>query len=174
MKIFLKISILFIFIFISQNIYSNIYNPFHEFYFSICEINYNEKSKSLELSFRFFTDDIEKAVYNYKGGNIFTKNYIKSKESDKLIFDYILSKFSISVEKNEINYDFLGWETKESVIWCYIEVKNINLIHKIFVKNKLLTEIYPNQKNLTTLITKQAKRSVIFDKKTNNANLYTK
>jgi len=165
MNSFFKIFIFSVLFIISKRVHYYVSKPLHDIHLSICKINYNKESKSIELSFRFFTDDIEKAVKNYNGKKIISIKGKKIKEADKYLVNYILSKFSIKVKNNRINYDFIGWEIKETVIWCYIEIKNINLANKILVKNKLLIEIFSNQKNIIILNSGNYKKNIVFDRK---------
>lgn len=43
---------------------------FHDFHTSLTEINYNSQSRSLELSVRVFTDDLELALTNFNKGQL--------------------------------------------------------------------------------------------------------
>jgi len=154
-------------LFISTSFLSNksLNKPNHNFYLSICEIVCNEKNQSLEITFRFFTDDLEKAVNNYNNANIFTDTGNKKEGADKNLFNYLKKHFALYNEKNKIiGYDFIGWETNKEHIWCYLEANSLDIC-RLKVKNNILTELFIEQKNLVFLKSGNKESSILLDKK---------
>ncbi|RLD75490.1 MAG: hypothetical protein DRJ10_15175, partial [Bacteroidetes bacterium] len=93
-------------------------NPNHDFYLSICEIIHKKESQSLEITFRFFADDLEKTILNYDHTRIVTDSWGKSKNSDKSLFNYLKNNFSIYDKKGlKIDYEFIGWEIDKEHCW---------------------------------------------------------
>lgn len=140
-------------------------NCYHDFYLSICEIEYNEINHSFEICIRVFNDDLEKAVcqFNKVGNN---DKYENQKAcSDEKIKNYLLSKITFSLDNNQPRVpDFIGWETKEGTAWCYLELKNIDNFTTLGISCTMLTEMFERQKNLIYLKKNKAEKSVILDK----------
>ena len=139
--------------------------PKHDFYLSICEIIHKKESQSLQITFRFFADDLEKTILNYDHTRIVTDSWEKSKNSDKSLFNYLKNNFSIYDKKGlKIDYDFIGWEIDKEHCWCFVEAK-YEQFGKLKVKNSLLTELFAAQKNLVYLKSGNKETSVLLDKK---------
>jgi len=135
----------------------------HDFYLSICEIIYKPDTQSLEITFRFFSDDLEKTILNFDQTSIYTKLGEKSNKSDTSIFNYLRKHFAIYDKHGKrIDYNFIGWETDKEASWCYVEVKH-KKISKLKVKNTLLTELFKDQKNLVYLKSNNKESSVLLD-----------
>jgi len=145
------------------SLFSNAF-PKHDFYLSICEIIYKEDKGMLEISFRFFSDDFEKAIANYNNTATFTKSGIKAKKSDEHIYKYLKEHFLIFDSKNQIiDYKFIGWEIEKELCWCYVEAKSKGF-NQLKLKNNLLTEMFARQKNLVYLKSGNKETSIILDK----------
>lgn len=154
-----------IFVFLSVSSYSDQpVAPKHNFYLSICEMVYKQETATLQISLRFFTDDIEKAILHYNNTSIISKLGGKTKQSAQSLFSYLKDNFSIYPdENNKAEFEFVGWEIEGGVAWCYLETK-IKFLKKLKVENKLLTEIYPSQKNLVYLKSGSNETSILLDK----------
>jgi len=138
--------------------------PKHDFYLSICEIIHKKDSQTLEITFRFFSDDLEKIVFNYDHTKISTDFGKKAEGSDKSLFNYLKEHFSIYNKKNkEIEYEFIGWETDKEHSWCYVEAK-YKQFSELKVKNNLMIELFAGQKNLVYLKSGSKETSVLLDK----------
>ena len=137
--------------------------PNHNFYISICEIIYKKETKALEISFRFFIDDFEKAIHKYSNSEIFNSMGEKNAGSDKFIFNYLKDNFSMYNKNNQkIDYDFVGWESSDELCWCYVE-SSVKKLKSLKIYNNLLTEMFKGQKNLVYLKFKNNETSILLD-----------
>jgi len=140
-------------------------NPCHDYYLSLCELVYNEKSQSLEISIRILSDDLEKAVFHFNNGRIYDPAGKKNEESNNEIAAYLLSKFSVQFDNKAASKpEFIGWETQEGAAWCYLEIKNVSSFRSVTVHNSLLMEMFERQKNLIYLKKNNTEKSVILVK----------
>ena len=138
--------------------------PNHDFYLSICEIIYKPETQSLEITFRFFSDDLEKTIFNFDQTSIYTYTGDKSSKSDTSLYNYLRKHFSIyDKDGKRIDYAFIGWEVNKETSWCYVEVKH-KQISKLKVENNLLTELFKGQKNLVYFKSGNIETSVLLDK----------
>lgn len=133
----------------------------HKFYVSISQINYNEKGKTLEVALKLFTDDLE-----YCASNELNKSIKISKEHlfDKEVNNYLTNHFTISIngESKEINY--LGKEIEVDVTWCYLEITDVENINTISISNTLFISDLAEQKNLIQLSIDSFEESTILRK----------
>jgi len=118
----------------------------HKFYMSITQMNYNEKTASLEISIKFFTDDLEQAVEHEKNIALRLGTSLQNKNAEQLLMDYLSNKFILKQEV-EMPQEFLGAETEYDYTYCYIEIKNFDKDKDFSVLHKALMEIFPEQLN---------------------------
>jgi hypothetical protein len=121
----------------------------HPFHVSICEVYYNPKTQSLEISMKIFIDDLELAIQNQgntefklinSNDNNFNKTPLKS---------YITDRFMIKTNSKTIDLDLVGYEFENDAILCYFEGKKIKDINVIEIENSIISEVFDDQINLT-------------------------
>ena len=120
----------------------------HPFYVSICQIDYNNESHSLEISVKIFADDLLLALEKRKHTDIHLGEDKENPETNSYIFDYLTDNLKITVDKNPLEYYLLGKEMEDDAVWCYLEIKNVNKFSDIYVSNSILTEIFKTQNNI--------------------------
>ena len=121
----------------------------HPFHVSVSEVHYNDQTKTLEISIRMFTDDIELAVQKQGHENFSLSGQTDRKVADEYLAGYLAERFKISVDENPLNLQYLGYEMDEDATICYIESGKVDSIGKIEIYNDLLTDVVEDQINLT-------------------------
>ncbi|MBR9832135.1 hypothetical protein GYB57_08320 [bacterium] len=135
----------------------------HKFYVSLTQINYNSKTKSIEVTLKLFTDDLELSTTNFSKKTV---KIINAEASDVEIANYIKDKFSISINNKVQVLNYLGKEMENDVSWCYLEIKNVTDIQSIKINNRIFTEQFPDQKNLIHLNVNGVEESAVLTKNT--------
>ena len=120
----------------------------HDYHIGLTEVNHNSSNKSLGISIRLFTEDLEKALNSGLIEQIELNIENETNQTDLYINTYLNKKFNIEVNKKEKEVIYLGKEYEEDVIWMYLEVQNVNKIKTIKVRNTLLTEVFDDQRNI--------------------------
>ena len=123
----------------------------HKYYISLTKIDYVKENKTVQITMRFFIDDIEKTLNNrfQKSFELATKNELK--KTDNYIALYINQKFHIKINDQEQSYDYLGKEYENDVVYFYLEIVDIKNISTIEVQNKMLFEEFEEQQNFIKL-----------------------
>lgn len=138
----------------------------HDFHTSLTEINFNPKTKSLEMTIRVFTDDLEQALTE-SNGNSSVRIKPTDFSTDPLIVKYLRKHVAfVSPEKNVLPYDYLGKEIELDATWLYVEVPAAANLQGYTIFNSVMTELFEDQTNLLNLIYPDKKKSFIFDNKT--------
>lgn len=134
--------------FINIPVFSNITNGTaakHPIFMSVTEIEHNAKDKTLEISCKIFTDDLEKTLrQTYKG----TVDLINPKDKaamNKLVSDYVQNHLSISVDGKKTALQFIGYEQQEEGILSYYQVNNISAVRKVDITDNILYEYKKEQ-----------------------------
>jgi hypothetical protein len=120
----------------------------HKFYVSIYQINYNQEKKTLQITTRIFTDDLNKMLekkYNKKT-NLGEKN--ETPEDIQLMNNYILDNFSIKINGQQKPIRFISKELETNVLIGYYSIKDIAKIKKIEIQNTTLLDLNSEQQNI--------------------------
>jgi len=123
----------------------------HKYYVSMTIIKHVKEENSIQITMRFFIDDIEKIVNNRFKKEFKLATDEELIETDKFLNIYIHQKFEIKINNQVIEYDFLGKEYDNDVVFFYLESTDINNISSIEVKNKMLLEMFEEQQNYIKL-----------------------
>lgn len=123
-------------------------NELHPFYISVTEVNYNANAKSLEISCKFFAEDLEQILEkNYKTQLDISAQ--KDKASfDKFIPDYISRHLALTVDGKAVAPHYLGFEKEKESVYAYFEVSNVAAVKSISAVNSLLHDFIDQQINI--------------------------
>lgn len=120
----------------------------HPYYMSVTEIKYQDTSKTLQLSVKLFTSDIENTLKTLGNTRVDLLNDKYKSESEQLLNDYISSRLNISINSKTVNYHLIGFEPEEEAIWVYFESDKTEKPNRIDVSCTLLYEQLPQQINI--------------------------
>ncbi len=145
--------LIFLFIPISLNMYKIKGKVLHPVHISFTTIEYFEKEKEYKVLFKIFVDDFDlilnstyKTNLNLTAGR-WEKAYIKT------INSYIQNNFKITDNDNKnIKLKFDNQEFKEQSIFLYYKAKHKTNVGKFRVLNKIMLDLYPDQKNLLIFV----------------------
>ncbi|TAD86333.1 MAG: hypothetical protein EAY75_08765 [Bacteroidetes bacterium] len=121
----------------------------HPFYVSVVSINQNTVEKSLEVSVRIFTEDLEQTLRMQNPTE--TVDLIKltnGPKMDSLISRYIRLKLQLQTGNRSLHLQYVGFERIEESVWCYFEVVNVPTIKQLRIKNSMLYEFKKEQFNM--------------------------
>ena len=142
------VSFLFKWLFIGSLVFTSTEATNHPIYVSVTEIEHNAKDKTLEISCKIFTDDLEKTLrQTYKG----YVDLLKPKDKnamDKLVSDYVQKHLLIKVDDKTVALQFLGYEQEEEGIISYYQVNNIAAVKKLDIINNILFEYKKEQMSI--------------------------
>lgn len=138
----------------------------HAFHTSLTEIQYNAKEKSLEISIRMFTDDLEAALTKANNGQ---KIMIggKNDNSEVILNKYIQQHFAIiTPQKQKKTLTVLGKELEGDATWVYVEIPNSQDFKGHILYNNLMQEMFDDQTNLVNFLYSGNKKTYLFNAKT--------
>jgi len=133
----------------SHALFVNSYLPSrHPFYVSICQIDHNAKTKSLEVTFKIFTEDLESALEAQGAERLHLGSERESVKTDRYILSYLKSHVTLQVDGDTVAFKYLGKEIEMDETWCYVEVPNVPSVNKLTIRNSLLMENFEAQQNI--------------------------
>ena len=117
----------------------------HPIYVSVTEIEHNAKDKTLEISCKIFTDDLEKTLRKTYKGTVDLINPKDKTTMNRLVSDYVQKHLFIKVDGRPVVLDFMGYEQQEEGITSYYQVNNIASVKKIDITDNILYEYKDQQ-----------------------------
>lgn len=133
----------------------------HKYYISFTKIEYSEKSKSLQIIMRVFTDDLQNGLDKQFAVKTELDTDKELQNSDEYISKYVEGKFLIKVNGKQTSSNYIGKKYDADETKIYIEIENISEIESIEVQNKVLMELFEDQLNIIKLNINNKKKSFI-------------
>ena len=150
---------------ISLFLWSIIGLNFHPFHVSVCEIDYDSESKSLEITHHLFLDDLEQALRRVYDPRLDIINPSDPEKRDQYVNDYIMKHFSVEVNGKATEAKFLGFELEQDALYGYVEIDGVKKLNDITVTNDIMTELFDDQINLVHIKVDNKIRSLKLGKK---------
>lgn len=132
----------------------------HPLHISVTEITLDEKENELEIMMRVFTDDLEAAIRNEKNNPDLSLVNPPNTTLDKIVWDYLQTRFKITANGEQLNLKYLGHEKDEDVIVFYVQVQPAKKFETISITNSIITELYDDQSNLINVTVGETTRSL--------------
>src|ERR1700749_4080923 len=99
---------------------------FHPIHLSITEVEYNEKSKAIQMTMRIFIDDLELSIrkkINEEELDLLEPG--KGRTTNDLVKAYLAENVKVKVDKKLMKMNYIGNEIEGPAIICYVEIENI-------------------------------------------------
>lgn len=133
-----------------------LYHPYHV---SVVEINHNAADRTLEFTFKIFTDDFEKVlIQNNNKSKVDLINPPDKKLMDSLVKKYVLSHMQVKVNSNLVSLDYIGFERDKEAVFSYAQAVNISSLSKLEINCELMYDIFTDQAIIIHMI-KDGKRN---------------
>jgi hypothetical protein len=125
----------------------------HKYHLSKTLVEYNEQEQAIQVSMHLFIDDLEEALRQQGNDKLFICTKKEAADAEVHMEKYISENFQLTVNDEVIEWNFLGKEASEDLIgvWCYIEFIGVTELKSIGISNKLLLEVFEDQKNITQI-----------------------
>jgi hypothetical protein len=139
------------------NSFTDIWNThLHAFHISKTDMTFQPAQKSVQMTLHIFIDDLEHGLDKQgqsKSRVLGVGTEKEQKDVNNLIFNYLQKNFSVQINSKKINYEWVGKETTKDkqALWIYLEIKNIRDVRNISVENRVLTEVFDDQKNIVQI-----------------------
>lgn len=132
----------------------------HPFHVGVTEIAYDQSDKTLQVSQRMFSDDLEKGIrsaYDVSFDIVAANETIR----DSLVLQYLNDHFHVKQNRKRLPIRYLGSEMEEEALWIYFEVPAENT-SGLTLRNTLLFNEYEDQQNLVHITMGDEMKSYLF------------
>jgi hypothetical protein len=133
----------------------------HKFYLSNTIVEQNPRTGSLEIIIKLFTDDLERALQQDGNANIRLSGET-SNEVSAAIQHYLEKHFMLKFQSKPTALNYVGQEVEADLTICYFELAQLPEFNFIEVKNNLLMEVFPDQKNVVDIRLRGQEQTLIF------------
>lgn len=124
----------------------------HPVHLSVTEIDYSQKDRTLQVTSRIFIDDLELSVRKaVRQPELDLLSPGGTTTTDKLVADYLQRHLQIRVDGKPLQLKFLGHETEDVAIICYLETPVIKKAQQVEVTNTVIQETHSDQSNIVHL-----------------------
>jgi uncharacterized protein DUF6702 len=120
----------------------------HPFHVSVCDVDFNEDAKSIQISQRIFLDDFEKALNKKFAINLIIDDKSTMAYRDSLIQVYLVDNLHLLIDGREKKRVFVGSEIEENAIWCYLEYEGVKKYKSLEINSTILLETFEDQANI--------------------------
>lgn len=143
----------------------------HEFYVSLTEIRYNPSAERMEVSMRIFADDLDRALMERTGMQTQLGTELEAPSADSLLGAYLLDCFSVNVNGDKAEFQYLGKEPEADALWCYLESKPVSRPQSVTIYHGLLTEIFPEQVNIVQVYQEKWNKGLLLNRQESSGKL---
>ncbi|MBU8893727.1 MAG: hypothetical protein KOO66_13185 [Bacteroidales bacterium] len=120
----------------------------HPVHVSVTNMEYQPEKDNISLSFKIFTDDFQilfSHLYNIKIDFNENGNYSLYQE---VIDNYFAEHFKVLFKDKELVLKNTGIKSNFEATWFFYDCAVSEIEGNLIVKNTLLLDLYPDQKNL--------------------------
>ena len=133
--------------------------PIHPYHVGSVEINYNAKTKTFEISAKFFLDDLENSL-NAKYNKTLHFGEEKSKAGlDQVLENYFAEYFKLKSNNKFLKINYLGFEEDKESVNVYLESEATEIPKKVETAVSLLYSFFDDQMNIVHIIVNGERKS---------------
>jgi hypothetical protein len=131
----------------------------HPYHVGSVEINYNQKSKTFEITGRFFLDDLENGLNNKYGKSLhFNDPKFKNQLNDALK-NYSAEYFKLKTNNQFVDVHYVGYEEDHESVNIYLESERIDNPKKVEAAVSYLYNLFDDQINIVHIIVNGERKS---------------
>lgn len=131
----------------------------HPYHVGSVEINYNQKSKTFEITGRFFLDDLENGLNNKYGKTLHFNDPKFKAQLNEALKNYSAEYFKLKGNNKFLNVSFVGYEEDHESVNVYLESEKIDNPKKVEAAVSFLYNLFDDQINIVHIIVKGERKS---------------
>ena len=137
----------------------------HKYYISLCEIEYIEDQKSLQIKLALFIDDIELTLNKNHHTELYLATKTEAENVDELYEEYLIRHFKLKVNTSDVAFTYIGKEYDDDIVRFYLEVTDIETLKSLEIQNSCLLRDFQDQQNIIKIKVNKLHKTFYFDNK---------
>jgi hypothetical protein len=131
----------------------------HPYHVGSVEINYSQKSKTFEVTGRFFLDDLESGLSKKYGKPLHFNDANYKSQLNEAIKNYCSEYFKLKANNKSLNINFVGYEEDHESVNVYLESEKIESPKKVEAAVSFLYNFFDDQLNIVHIIVNGERKS---------------
>ena len=123
------------------------------------EFNYNSKSKTFEITGKFFMDDLENALNKKYGKSVHFLDSKSKSEITKQLENYSLEYIKLKSDNQFVAVNFVGYEEDHESVNIYLESAPISTPKKVEAAVSFLYNLFDDQMNIIHIVVEGERKS---------------
>lgn len=131
----------------------------HPFHVGSVEFSYNSKSKTFEVTGRFFMDDLENALNKKYGKSVHFLDPKYKPEINKELEQYALEYLKLKSDNQFIKVNYVGFEEDHESVNIYLESEILTTPKKVETAVSFLYNLFDDQMNIIHIVINGERKS---------------
>jgi len=131
----------------------------HPYHVGSVEINYNQKSKTFEVTGRFFLDDLENGLNKKYGNALHFNDPAYKARLNEALKNYSAEYFKLKANNKFLKVNFVGYEEDHESVNIYLESEVVNSPKKVEAAVSFLYNLFDDQINIVHIIVNGERKS---------------
>ena len=144
----------------------------HKYYISLCEIEYVEEKKAVQIILGVFIDDLEVTLNKDYDANLYLATEREIENIDEIYEAYLNKNFHVTLNEKSAPYIYIGKKYDDDIVRFYLEISNVETLGSIEIKNTSLLRDFEDQQNIIKINIGKLHKTFYLDNK--NANCLLK
>lgn len=120
----------------------------HKYYLSVSNVTYSSKAQALQMTTRFFIDDLEDVLSEQSQKKLVLNNNQDILDNKAVLASYLEKKLELTVDNVKRNIIYLGGEIENDQVVLYIEIPVSKEPTSVTMKFTAFQELFEEQKNM--------------------------
>jgi len=131
----------------------------HPYHVGSVEINYNSKSKTFEVTGRFFLDDLENGLNNKYGKSLHFNDPKFKTQLNEALKNYSAEYFKLKTDNKFLKINYVGYEEDNESVNLYLESETVAAPKKVEAAVSFLYNLFDDQINIVHIIVNGNRKS---------------
>ena len=133
----------------------------HKYYLSVSNVKYSAKAAALQMTSRFFIDDLEDVLNERLDKKMSLGNPDGLADLKPILNRYISKRLNVTIDSKNVEPVVIGAEYDADQIIIYIEMPTAQRPKNVEMSYKALFELFPEQKNLIHFKIADSRKSIL-------------
>jgi hypothetical protein len=138
----------------------------HKYYVAVFQMDHKPEKKTIQVTGRIFTDDLEKTLNAKYGKTFYLATTKELPETATTVKQYLLDKITVKVNGKSAHVTFLAKEVDDDILVCYLTVPAPKKVTSIEVRNTVLQEMFREQQNMINTKVNNERKSLLLTQDT--------
>lgn len=138
---------------------SSSFNEVHPYHVGSVEFNYNSKTKTFEITGKFFLDDLENALKEKYGTAVHFNDEKYKVQINELLKSYCNEYLKLKTDNKFLKINYIGFEEDSEAVNIFLESETTNPPKKVETAVSFLYNLFDDQMNIIHIIVNGKRQS---------------